>query len=75
MAKKRKITVEVPADVLRRAQKVSREGVTATVRRALETFAGSEVYDRLLELRGSVRFSESLDQIREDRDSSSVQPG
>ena len=38
MGRLKKITVEVPTDVLKRAQKVSGEGVTGTVRRALESF-------------------------------------
>jgi hypothetical protein len=68
MAKAKKITVEVPAEILARAQSVSGEGVTGTVRRALEELAGNEVYERILQLRGTVQFSESLDQLREDRD-------
>ncbi|HEX7708739.1 MAG TPA: hypothetical protein VF701_19920 [Thermoanaerobaculia bacterium] len=68
MGRTRKITVEVPLDVLKRAQKVSGEGVTGTVRRALDDLARADVYDDLLALRGKVQFTEELDRIREDRD-------
>ncbi len=68
MARAKKITVEVPAEVLKRAQRVSGEGVTGTVRRALEELAGNEAYERILRLKGSVAFSEDLDFQREDRD-------
>jgi hypothetical protein len=68
LAKLKKITVEVPADVLKRAQKRSGEGVTGTIRNALNDYAGSEWYEKILALRGKVHFTESLESIREDRD-------
>ncbi len=68
MGKLRKITVEVPETTLKRAQRVAGEGVTGTVRRALEELARSDVFEDLLALRGVARFTESLDRIREDRD-------
>lgn len=63
-----KITVEIPADLLKRAQRRSKDGVTATVRTALTEYAGSEWYEKILALRGKVKFTESLESIREDRD-------
>ena len=68
MGRTKKITVEVPADVLKRAQKVSGEGVTATVRKALEDLAKSDWYEQFRALRGKVHFTESLESLREDRD-------
>ena len=68
MTKLRKITVEVSAEVLRRAQKVAADGITGTVRKALEDLAQADVFEKLLMQRGKVRFTESLDSIREDRD-------
>ncbi len=68
MGKTRKITVEVPADVLKRAQKLSGEGITETVRKALDDYARSDVYERLLALRGKVHLTYDLDELREDRD-------
>jgi hypothetical protein len=68
MARTKKVTIEVPADLLKRAQKRSGEGVTATIRTALTDYAGSDWYEKILALRGKVQFTESLESIREDRD-------
>lgn len=67
MARTRKITVEVDDGLLRRAQKQSGEGVTATVRRGLEILAAADAYKRLAELRGKVKFSVDLETMRGDR--------
>ena len=67
MARDRKITVEVPPLLLRRAQRASGGGVTATVRRGLELLAARRAYERLRRLRGRVRFSLDLRALREDR--------
>ena len=63
----RKITVEVPADLLRKAQEASGTGITQTVRAGLEVIAASRAYTRLLQLRGKVRFSHSLAALKADR--------
>lgn len=63
-----KITVEVPTDLLKRAQKVTGAGVTETVRQGLEKIVKSEHFKQMLLLRGKVKFTESLESIREDRD-------
>jgi hypothetical protein len=63
----RKVTVHVDRDLLRRAQKRTGEGVTATIRHGLELVAASEVYERLHALRGKVRFSVDQRALREDR--------
>lgn len=67
MAEARKITVEVPADLLEKAQRASGEGVTGTVRTGLQLVAASHAYARLRQLRGKVRFSKSLAQLKADR--------
>jgi hypothetical protein len=53
----RKITVEVPADLLRKAQEASGSGITQTVRTGLELIAASRTYARLLQMRGKIHFS------------------
>jgi hypothetical protein len=63
----RKVTIHVDRDLLRRAQKRTGEGVTATIRQGLELVAASEVYERLHALRGKVRFSVDQRALREDR--------
>ncbi len=67
MGTKRKVTVEVPRDLLRRAQKSTGEGVTRTVRRGLELVAATKTYEELRRLRGHVAFSIDLERLREDR--------
>lgn len=67
MGSARKITVEVPADLLRKAQKSTGRGVTATIRRGLELVAAGRAYDELRRLRGRVRFSVEWKKLREDR--------
>lgn len=63
----RKITVEVPSDLLERAQKASGGGITETVRAGLRLLAASQAYARLLEFRGKVRFSRTLAELKADR--------
>jgi hypothetical protein len=61
-----KITLEIPQDLLRKAQKSTGEGVTATVRRGLELLAASTAYEELRKLRGRVKFSIKLKELRKD---------
>jgi len=63
----RKITVEVPQGLLEKAQQASGAGITQTVRTALQILAASQVYDRLLKMRGVVRFSRTYEELKEDR--------
>ena len=68
MKRTRKITVEVPADLLKKAQKATNEGVTETVRLGLHKIVRSDAYERLRELRGKVHLTWDLDELRQDRD-------
>ena len=67
MGGERKITVEVPAELLKEAQKASGRGITQTVCAGLELMAASRTYARLLSLRGKVHFSRSIEDIKADR--------
>lgn len=67
MTAARKITVEVPVDLLRKAQEASGTGITQTIRASLEIMAASKTYARLLQLRGKVHFSRTLADLRADR--------
>lgn len=64
---KRKITLEVPEDLLERAMEATGEGVTRTVRRGLELVAAGRAYDELRQLRGKVKLGLDLEALREDR--------
>ena len=63
----RKITLEVPADLLKKAQLATGAGVTQTVRTGLQLLAASLDYDRLRKLRGKVHFSRTLAELKDDR--------
>jgi hypothetical protein len=63
----RKITVEVPAELLSKAQKASGAGITQTIRAGLELIAAGRAYERLLRLKGKVQFSRTLKELKADR--------
>jgi hypothetical protein len=67
MSTARKITVEVPLALLEKAQQASGTGVTQTVRTGLQLVAASRTYARLRKLRGKVRFSRTLAELKADR--------
>jgi len=68
MGEMRKITVEVPQDILEDAQAFTGEGVTETVREGLKKLASIKAQQELRKLRGTFKFTVSLDELREDRD-------
>ncbi len=63
----RKITVEVPPELLERAQRASGSGITQTVRTGLQLLAASQAYSRLRQLRGKVKFSRTAAELKADR--------
>lgn len=63
----RKITVHVPGDLLKRAQKETGEGVTETVRRGLKLVAASGAYETLRLMRGTIHLDIDLKDLRADR--------
>jgi hypothetical protein len=67
MGTPRKITVEIPPELLEKAQRASGAGVTQTVRTGLELLAASDTYARLRRFRGKVRFSRTLAELKQDR--------
>ena len=68
MSEMRKITVEVPEDMLAMAQQQTGAGVTETVRAGLKNLASIRAQQELRKLRGTFKFSIDLDQLREDRE-------
>jgi hypothetical protein len=63
----RKITVEIPEDLLASAQQASGVGITQTVRTGLQLVAASRTYERLRQLRGKVKFSRTAAELKADR--------
>lgn len=62
----KKITIEVPVDLLERATAASGQGITPTIRRGLELVALSAAYAKLRQMKGKVKFSIRLSELRED---------
>jgi hypothetical protein len=62
----RKITVEIPPELLEKAQRASGSGITQTVRTGLQLVAASQAYAQLRQLRGKVRFSRTAAELRAD---------
>jgi len=67
MRRARKITVELPRDLLEKAQRASGAGITQTIRTGLQLVAASGTYARLRRLRGKVRFSKTAAELKVDR--------
>jgi len=67
MATARKITVQVPLELLEKAQQASGTGVTQTIRTGLQLVAASRTYARLRRLRGKVRFTRKVADLKADR--------
>jgi hypothetical protein len=67
MSTTRKITLEVPIELLEKAQQASGAGVTETIRTGLRLVAASRTYARLRQLRGKVRFGRSWRELKADR--------
>jgi hypothetical protein len=63
----RKITVQVPPELLEKAQRASGTGITQTVRTGLQLVAASQAYARLRQFRGKVRFTRTLAELKADR--------
>ena len=63
----RKITVQVPEELLKKARASTGKGITATVRQGLRLLAAQQAYQELRQLKGKVNFSVSLSELREDR--------
>src|SRR5687767_1320276 len=66
MAASQKITVDVPTGLLQRAQAATGEGVTATVREGLRLLAARRAQRELTRLRGKVKFTLDIEDLRED---------
>lgn len=62
-----KITLRVPEELLRRAQKSTGQGITETVRQGLRLLAARDAYRELRDLRGKVKVDVDVETLREDR--------
>lgn len=62
----KKLTVEVPENLLEKATSATGKGITPTIRRGLELVAAGGGYSKLRKLRGRVKFTLKLSKLRED---------
>jgi len=62
----REITVEVPQALLEKAQRASGTGIAQTVLTGLHLVAAWEIYARLRQLPGRVRFTRTLAELKAD---------
>lgn len=63
----KKITVQLPEQLLEDALKASGENLTETIRQALTLIAASKAYKDLRALRGKVKLGINLTELRRDR--------
>jgi len=61
-----KVTVMLPRDLVERAKRVTGLGLTPILRRGLEAVAATHAYEKLRQLRGKVKFSIDLKELRRD---------
>lgn len=61
-----KVTVMLPKDLVERAKRASGLGLTPAIRRGLEAVAATDAYEKLRELKGKVKFSIDLKDLRGD---------
>ena len=62
----KKVTLHIPADLLKKAQQQTGQGITATIRHGLKLVAAGEAYKRFRELRGKVSIRIDLEALRND---------
>lgn len=67
MKSERKITIHIPAELLKKAQEATQTGITETIRQGLQLVAASRAYEKLLGMEGKVKFSVSVKSLRDDR--------
>ena len=67
MPRARRITANLPEDLLRDAMRVTGEGITETIISGLSLIRRTRAYDRAMRLRGKVRLTTDRNESRERR--------
>lgn len=62
-----KVTAHIPVALLKEAQAVTGKGITDTLKIALTQLARANAYEDLRKMRGKVKFSIDLDELRKDK--------
>jgi hypothetical protein len=68
MAQAKRITANLPEDLLRDAMKVTRKGITDTLVEGLRLIRRARAYEKAMALRGRLRLDVDLEASRERRD-------
>lgn len=63
----RRITANLPGDLLAEAMKVTRKGITETLVEGLRLVRRARAYERAMALRGKLRLEVDLEESRERR--------
>lgn len=63
----KKVTIELPEELLDKAQQATGTGITQTVRTGLQLVAASQAYAQLRQARGKFRFSRTVAELKADR--------
>lgn len=67
MKSTKKITIELPTQLVDQALAASGLGLTPTIRQGLQLIAASGVYEKLKSLKGKLNLSLNLKELRKDR--------
>ena len=67
MENAKKITVEVPEILLKKAQIQTNQGITETVRQGLKLLAEAESFQKMVKLKGKEKFDYTWEQLKQDR--------
>lgn len=66
-AQTQKVTAHIPTQLLQEAQAATGKGITETIKIALSQLAHAKAYEALRKMRGKVKFSIDLDELRKDK--------
>ncbi len=67
MLKTKKYTLQLPVQLVETAMLQTRQGITSTVRKALEVVAAWEAYDTLKKFKGKYKYTLNYKEGRADR--------
>lgn len=67
MKAQKKITVQLPVELMNQAMDSTGMGLTPTLRKGLELVAAKKVYRKFLDLKGKFGLDINLDEFRRDR--------
>ncbi len=67
MQNAKKVTVNLPEQLLLKAQDMTGKNITQTIAQGLELLAASDTFNQVKKLKGKIRFSTKLSELREDR--------